>query len=88
MHLEPHRIGPKSGNGCEHTSDRGKAPSLPGGFFYVPEFVSPAEEEHLLSKVNSAPRPRWKQLSNRRCVCADLASAMGRTCDRKGRVDC
>lgn len=37
-----------------------------GGFFYVPEFVSRAEEALLLQKVYAAPRPKWKQLSNRR----------------------
>ena len=36
-----------------------------GGFFYVPEFVSRAEEALLLQKVYAAPRPKWKQLSNR-----------------------
>ena len=29
-----------------------------GGFFYVPEFVSRAEEALLLQKVYAAPRPK------------------------------
>lgn len=37
-----------------------------GGFEYLPAFVSPEEEAHLLSKIDAAPRPKWKQLAHRR----------------------
>ena len=37
-----------------------------GGFYYIPDFVSEAEEACLLNKIDSAPRGRWKQLMNRR----------------------
>ncbi|KZT68014.1 hypothetical protein DAEQUDRAFT_728280 [Daedalea quercina L-15889] len=34
--------------------------------FYIPDFVSVEEEELLLRKINESPRPKWKQLGNRR----------------------
>ncbi|TDL26829.1 hypothetical protein BD410DRAFT_812647 [Rickenella mellea] len=34
--------------------------------FYVPNFVTGQEEEYILRKINGAPKPKWKTLSNRR----------------------
>ncbi|KAI9785159.1 MAG: hypothetical protein M1839_000797 [Geoglossum umbratile] len=41
-------------------------PSLTGTAYYVPSFISPGEEAQLLSKILSAPKPRWTTLSRRR----------------------
>ena len=88
MHLESFRIGPRRGAGrATNFPFPESSQPLPGGFFYVPEFITPAEEHRLIDKVNSAPRPRWKQLSNRRCVCADLAPAIGWASDRTRHAD-
>ncbi|KAF9529122.1 hypothetical protein CPB83DRAFT_765752 [Crepidotus variabilis] len=34
--------------------------------FYIPNFVSVAEEEYLIQKILSSPQSRWKTLPNRR----------------------
>ncbi|KAL8402024.1 hypothetical protein RB596_008685 [Gaeumannomyces avenae] len=39
---------------------------LPARAFYIADFITEEEEQHLLSKIASAPKPRWKQLSHRR----------------------
>lgn len=33
---------------------------------YFPQFISEAEEANLLKNVYAAPKPKWRQLSNRR----------------------
>ncbi|KAI1267198.1 hypothetical protein F5Y18DRAFT_331666 [Xylariaceae sp. FL1019] len=40
--------------------------SLPSAAFYIPDFITKDEEEHILNKIASAPKPRWKQLTRRR----------------------
>ncbi|KAL1961348.1 hypothetical protein VTO42DRAFT_76 [Malbranchea cinnamomea] len=40
--------------------------ALPESAYYIPDFITPEEEERLLRKINSAPVPRWTQLSRRR----------------------
>ncbi|KAK2630227.1 hypothetical protein QTJ16_001047 [Diplocarpon rosae] len=40
--------------------------SIPPSAFYISEFVSTEEERALLTKITTAPKPRWKQLSRRR----------------------
>ncbi|KAJ5774349.1 hypothetical protein N7457_009245 [Penicillium paradoxum] len=40
--------------------------ALPEDAFYIPDFITEDEEQWLLQKVNSAPLPRWTQLSHRR----------------------
>ncbi|CAK7274111.1 hypothetical protein SEPCBS119000_006002 [Sporothrix epigloea] len=40
--------------------------SLPATAFYISDFITEEEEEHLLQRVKDAPKPRWKQLSHRR----------------------
>ncbi|KAK2812559.1 hypothetical protein FQN50_001203 [Emmonsiellopsis sp. PD_5] len=40
--------------------------SIPESAYYIPEFITPEEEEILLKKINSVPLPRWIQLSRRR----------------------
>ncbi|KAI9332213.1 hypothetical protein BDR26DRAFT_898986 [Obelidium mucronatum] len=42
------------------------AAPIPPSLTYIPDFVSVAEEENLLFKVNTAPLPKWTKLSNRR----------------------
>ena len=38
----------------------------PPSIFYIPDFISEDDERYLLQCVNSAPKPKWKQLLNRR----------------------
>ncbi|KAL6463185.1 hypothetical protein MHYP_G00275760 [Metynnis hypsauchen] len=38
----------------------------PPTVYYVPEFITEAEEEYLLQQVYRAPKPKWTQLSGRR----------------------
>lgn len=33
---------------------------------YIPEFITEAEQNHLLHQINSAPTSKWKSLKNRR----------------------
>ncbi|KAI8966847.1 hypothetical protein F5Y11DRAFT_6399 [Daldinia sp. FL1419] len=39
---------------------------LPAAAYYVSDFISQDEEQAILDKIASAPKPRWKQLSHRR----------------------
>ncbi|GJN77328.1 hypothetical protein PLIIFM63780_000818 [Purpureocillium lilacinum] len=39
---------------------------LPSTAYYIPDFISEDEERFILSKIASAPKPRWKQLTHRR----------------------
>ena len=39
---------------------------LPPAAYYIPAFITPAEETLLLQHINDAPRPTWKILSHRR----------------------
>ena len=44
----------------------GRVSATPPTAFYIPDIISPAEEQYLLSKVHSAPKPKWTTLRNRR----------------------
>ncbi|PSR93961.1 Alkbh6 protein [Coniella lustricola] len=46
--------------------EQAKVPSLPATAYYIPDFISEQEEQIILDKIASAPKPRWKQLSHRR----------------------
>ncbi|XP_071034840.1 alpha-ketoglutarate-dependent dioxygenase alkB homolog 6 isoform X2 [Parasteatoda tepidariorum] len=39
---------------------------LPNSVYYIPNFITSEEEDELLKKVYSSPKPKWKALSNRR----------------------
>jgi alkylated DNA repair protein alkB homolog 6 len=43
-------------------------PSLPPSCHYIPNFLSPAEETHILSQIHSTPSTRWTNLSHRRLL--------------------
>ncbi|CZS99889.1 uncharacterized protein RAG0_08164 [Rhynchosporium agropyri] len=43
-----------------------KIKDIPDSAFYISEFITLEEEQILLNKIQTAPKPRWKQLSNRR----------------------
>ncbi|KAL1131238.1 hypothetical protein AAG570_010856, partial [Ranatra chinensis] len=34
--------------------------------YYCPDFILPSEEQYIIDKVYSAPKPKWTQLLNRR----------------------
>ncbi|XP_025026925.1 alpha-ketoglutarate-dependent dioxygenase alkB homolog 6 isoform X3 [Python bivittatus] len=38
----------------------------PPAAYYIPDFISEAEEQCLLQQIYSAPKPKWTQLSGRR----------------------
>ncbi|OBS18487.1 hypothetical protein FPOA_10214 [Fusarium poae] len=40
--------------------------SLPQTAYYIPNFISEEEEQMMLDKISSAPKPKWKQLTKRR----------------------
>ncbi|KAI1317794.1 Alpha-ketoglutarate-dependent dioxygenase alkB 6 [Mortierella claussenii] len=40
--------------------------TAPASVYYLPEFITRAEEQQLLDKVLSAPKPKWVYLKNRR----------------------
>lgn len=39
-----------------------------GGFYYIPNFISEQEEEYLIEKIKSSPKPKWRNLQARRSV--------------------
>lgn len=43
-----------------------KINNVPCTVYYIPDFITEAEETEIIEKVNSAPKPKWTQLSNRR----------------------
>lgn len=43
-----------------------KIDALPKTAYYIPNFISAQEEEAILAKISSTPKPRWKQLTYRR----------------------
>ncbi|KAI0166509.1 hypothetical protein GGR57DRAFT_27957 [Xylariaceae sp. FL1272] len=46
--------------------DDARIASLPPAAFYIPDFITQDEERHILDRIASAPKPRWKQLTRRR----------------------
>ncbi|KAL8714246.1 MAG: hypothetical protein Q9220_001975 [cf. Caloplaca sp. 1 TL-2023] len=45
---------------------RALLPSAPPLTYYIPNFLTPTEQESLLQRINSAPLPTWRHLSHRR----------------------
>ncbi|XP_038079388.1 alpha-ketoglutarate-dependent dioxygenase alkB homolog 6-like [Patiria miniata] len=43
-----------------------KVEKVPATAYYIPDFISKDEETYLTEQVYAAPKPKWKQLSNRR----------------------
>lgn len=43
-----------------------RVPNIPPTVYYVPNFITQEEEEHILKQVYSVPKPKWTCLSNRR----------------------
>ncbi|ESZ97597.1 calpain [Sclerotinia borealis F-4128] len=43
-----------------------KIKTLPSKAFYISDFLTEEEEQVLLQKISTAPKPRWKQLTRRR----------------------
>ncbi|KAH7162430.1 hypothetical protein B0J13DRAFT_10279 [Dactylonectria estremocensis] len=46
--------------------DGARITTLPQSAFYIPNFISEEEEQMILAKIATAPKPRWKQLTHRR----------------------
>ncbi|KAI4236731.1 MAG: hypothetical protein L6R40_006075 [Gallowayella cf. fulva] len=40
--------------------------SAPPTTYYIPNFLTPWEQSHLLQRINSVPLPTWRHLSHRR----------------------
>ncbi|KAK3841901.1 MAG: hypothetical protein J3R72DRAFT_444002 [Linnemannia gamsii] len=43
-----------------------KLTHAPSSIYYLPDFITPAEEQALIDKVLTAPKPKWVHLKNRR----------------------
>ncbi|EXJ73012.1 uncharacterized protein A1O5_04161 [Cladophialophora psammophila CBS 110553] len=41
---------------------------LPPSCYYVPSFITPSEEEHILNAIHKLPESRWTVLSHRRLL--------------------
>ncbi|KAI1134190.1 hypothetical protein F5Y05DRAFT_243225 [Hypoxylon sp. FL0543] len=46
--------------------DQVRIAGLPPAAYYISNFITQEEEESILDKITSAPKPRWKQLTHRR----------------------
>ncbi|KAF9216439.1 Alpha-ketoglutarate-dependent dioxygenase alkB 6 [Podila verticillata] len=44
----------------------GRVPGAPDSIYYLPDFISAEEEQALISKVLTAPKPKWVYLKKRR----------------------
>ncbi|KAM4697096.1 alpha-ketoglutarate-dependent dioxygenase alkB homolog 6 [Rhinophrynus dorsalis] len=53
---------------CQNVSDleRFLIDKAPRAAYYIPDYISAAEEEYLLRQVYNAPKPKWTQLSGRK----------------------
>ncbi|KAF9897037.1 hypothetical protein BX616_006306, partial [Lobosporangium transversale] len=48
------------------TLEKEKIKGAPESVYYLPDFITPEEEQILLDKVLSAPKPKWVYLKSRR----------------------
>lgn len=46
--------------------DQVRISGLPSAAYYISDFITEEEEQSILEKIQSAPKPRWKQLTHRR----------------------
>ncbi|KAF9772064.1 hypothetical protein IL306_010257 [Fusarium sp. DS 682] len=46
--------------------EQARISTLPQTAYYIPNFITKEEEQIILNKISSAPKPRWKQLTKRR----------------------
>ncbi|KAI9737573.1 MAG: hypothetical protein M1834_009728 [Cirrosporium novae-zelandiae] len=46
--------------------DDAQIPGLPEGMYYIPNFITKAEEDTLVKEVLTQPTPRWTNLTHRR----------------------
>ncbi|XP_062844901.1 alpha-ketoglutarate-dependent dioxygenase alkB homolog 6 [Trichomycterus rosablanca] len=55
-------------NPCKITEDLEQfiVKDAPPTVYYIPDYISETEEEHLLQQVYRTPKPKWTQLSGRR----------------------
>ena len=49
-----------------HNLEKFKVEKCPCTVYYIPDFITKDEENYLLHKVESAPKPKWVCLKNRR----------------------
>ncbi|WVW78629.1 hypothetical protein I302_100588 [Kwoniella bestiolae CBS 10118] len=40
--------------------------NIPPAAYYIPDFISPEEEEYLLRKIEESPQPKWKKVGTGR----------------------
>ncbi|KAI0016702.1 Alkbh6 protein [Xylariomycetidae sp. FL0641] len=55
-----------SGPSLPNALDRVRISCLPSAAYYISDFITEDEEQAILQRVASAPKPRWKQLRHRR----------------------
>ncbi|XP_073405187.1 uncharacterized protein [Dendrobates tinctorius] len=53
-------------NICAADLERFLIHKAPRAAYYIPEYITAAEEEYLLRQVYNAPKPKWTQLSGRK----------------------
>lgn len=46
--------------------EEARVQGLPPAAFYIPDFISEEEEQAILRRIATAPKPRWRELTHRR----------------------
>src|SRR5256885_13581058 len=55
-------------NGLKSNSSAALVGVLPPSCHYIPNFLTPAEESHILAQIQAMPSARWTNLSHRRLL--------------------